>query len=221
MTALLHYQCALLLRSHRWMAPLLLYGAFLVIGVQYGQPLLDSLGYAAAALLPVAAWLTRVCTTNEPDAARDCASAAAGPVRVHLASLLTALFAAVLLGVVVTVLVTAVSDPYSADHRTAVPVLPAAFAGFLAALVCSLIGTAVGALCNRPLLVSPARAIPATTLAALVVLVVSGSPAQAAVSGLVTGSQSGTVALPLLPLAAALVLAAGACAAACRVSARR
>ncbi|MYX58889.1 ABC transporter, partial [Streptomyces sp. SID8382] len=63
MTALLRYQAALLVRSHRWLPPLLLYGAFLGIGVQTGQPILDSLGYAAAALLPVAAWLVRVGVT--------------------------------------------------------------------------------------------------------------------------------------------------------------
>ncbi|MFC6830069.1 ABC transporter, partial [Streptomyces goshikiensis] len=91
MTALLRYQGALLLRSQRWLAPVLLYAAFLAVGFRPGDPVPDSLGYSAAALVPVTAWLVRTCLSVEPDAARDCAAAAAGPVRVHAAALLTGL----------------------------------------------------------------------------------------------------------------------------------
>ncbi|GAA3078558.1 hypothetical protein GCM10020254_23440 [Streptomyces goshikiensis] len=91
MTALLRYQGALLLRSQRWLAPVLLYAAFLAVGFRPGDPVPDSLGYSAAALVPVTAWLVRICLSVEPDAARDCAAAAAGPVRVHAAALLTGL----------------------------------------------------------------------------------------------------------------------------------
>jgi hypothetical protein len=68
---------------------------------------------------------------------------------------------------------------------------------------------------------STGRAVPALLLAALLALVVSGSPANAAVSGLVTGSRSGTVPLPLLPLGAAALLAAAATAVACALTSRR
>ncbi|MDW6059247.1 ATP-binding cassette domain-containing protein [Streptomyces sp. FXJ1.4098] len=98
--ALLRYQAALLARSQRWVPPVVLYGAFMAIGVMAGQPILDSFGYAAAALLPIAAWLVRVCVNNEPAAARNCAAAAAGPARVHLSSVVTGLAAAAGLGVV-------------------------------------------------------------------------------------------------------------------------
>ncbi|MET7571333.1 ABC transporter [Streptomyces sp. NPDC005492] len=221
MTALLRYQAALLLRSQRWLPPLILYVAFLGIGVQGGQPVLDSLGYTAAALLPVAAWLVRICTTNEPPAARSCVAAAVGPGRAHLASLLVALSTAAGLGAVATAVVTLISDPASVDHRTRVPLPAAAAAGLLATLVGALLGTAVGALTNWPLLRSPGRAVPAMLLAALLSVVVSGSPAQAAVSGLVTGSRSGTVQLPLLPLAAAALVTAAATAVACALTSRR
>ncbi|MER7872020.1 ABC transporter [Streptomyces solisilvae] len=221
MTALLRYQAALLVRSHRWLPPLLLYGAFLGIGVQTGQPILDSLGYAAAALLPVAAWLVRVGVTQEPAAARDCAAAALGPGRVHLASVLTGLGAALVLGTAGTLFVAAVSDPHTADHRQEVPVPEATVAGLLAAVACALLGTAVGALCNRPLLRRPGWAIPSTMLAALLVSVAGASPANAAVSGLVDGSHSGAVPMPLLPLALTGAAAAGATALACVFSSRR
>ncbi|MEU4209303.1 ABC transporter [Streptomyces sp. NPDC026206] len=221
MTALLRYQAALLLRSHRWLPPLLLYGVFMAVGVRAGQPVLDSFGYAAAALLPVTAWLVRICVTNEPPSARDCAAAAAGPWRVHLAALLTALLASAALGTAATAVVALISDPRSADRQIAVSLGPAALAGLVAAVTCALLGTAVGALCNRPLLRSTAWAVPCTALAALLVVFAAVSPAYAAVTGLVTGSLSGTVHVPLLPLAAAAACAGGAAAVACAVSTRR
>ncbi|MCT9145351.1 ABC transporter, partial [Streptomyces violarus] len=116
MTALLRYHAALLLRSQRWLPPFLLYAAFLAISVQAGQPVLDSLGYSAAALLPVAAWLARICVTDEPEAARGCVAAAVGPGRAHVACLLVALTGAVALGSVTTLLVTLLSDPVASDH---------------------------------------------------------------------------------------------------------
>jgi hypothetical protein len=221
MTALLSYQTALLVRSQRWLPPFILYAAFLGIGVQGGQPVLDSLGYTAAALLPVAAWMVRICVTNEPPAARSCVAAAVGPGRAHLATLLVALTAAAVVGTVATLAVTLISDPVSAAHQTRVPRLPAGTAGLLATLACALLGTAVGALTTWPLLRSTGRAVPTMLLAALLAVVVTGSPAQAAVSGLVTGSRSGTVPLPLLPLAAAALLTAAAVAVACALTSRR
>ncbi|WP_171162371.1 ABC transporter [Streptomyces sp. I05A-00742] len=221
MTALLRYQTVLLLRSHRWLPPLLLYAVLLTIGVRAGEPVLGSFGLAAGVLLPVAAWLVRVCVTNEPDAARDCAAAAAGPWRVHLAGVLTALSASLVLAAAGTAVVALISDPHSSDRRTAVPLASAAGAGFLAAVSCALLGTAVGALCNRPLLRSTVRSVPATVLAVFLVLLPGGSPAHAAVTELVTGSRSGTVTWLLLPLAVAAVFAAGATAVACALSSRR
>lgn len=221
MRPLLRYQAALLARSQRWLPPFILYAAFLAVGVQGGQPILDSLGYAAAALLPVAAWMVRICVTNEPPAARACVSAAVGPARAHLTSLLVALGAAAALGTLATIAVTLISDPVSADHQTRVPRLPAGAAGLLATLACALLGSAVGALTTWPVLRSTGRAVPAMLLAALLSVVVTGSPAQAAVSGLVTGSRSGTVPIPVLPLAAAALLTAAATAAACALTSRR
>ncbi|GHG46191.1 ABC transporter [Streptomyces griseocarneus] len=221
MTALLRYQATLLIRSHRWLAPLLFHGILLCIGVRPGEPVLDSFAYAAAVLLPTTAWLVRVCVTNEPPAARACAAAAVGPVRAHLAALLTALLASAALGTACAAVVAAVGAPRSTDHRVAVPLLPATLAGLVAALVCALLGVAVGALCNRPLLRSTAWAVPGTMLVACLALFVWGSPARAALSRLTAGSISGSVPVPLPPLAFAAVLAAGATAVACAVSRRR
>ncbi|MFF3285838.1 ABC transporter [Streptomyces sp. NPDC003023] len=210
MTALLGYHLAMLLRSQRWLPPVLLYFAALGVGVQSGGPVLDSLGWTAAALLPATAWLVRVCATQEPAAARSVTAAAGGARRAHLASLITAGVCAAVLGAVAVAVVTLISDPASADHRVAVPRPSAAAAGLLAAAVCVLLGTAVGALCTRPLLHARGWSLTATALLALLALVVGGSPARYAVTCLVTGSRTGTVTLPLVSLLAAAVLAAAA-----------
>ncbi|MEU6330826.1 ABC transporter [Streptomyces sp. NPDC047049] len=221
MIALLRYQTALLFRSYRWLPPVILYAAWLAAGVQSGDPILGGLGWAAGGLLPVAVWLTRVCVTNEPPAARNCTAAAAGPGRAHLAAVLAAVCTAVLLALLGTALVVLLSDPHSTGHRVAVPVLPAAAAGLLGALVCLLTGTAIGVLSNRPVLRSSGWSIPVGMLAALLLLVLGASPANAAVSGLVTGSLHGTITTPWLPLAATALLAAAATAVACALSSRR
>ncbi|MFF3389688.1 ABC transporter [Streptomyces sp. NPDC002669] len=218
MTALLRYQTALLVRSQHWLAPVLLYAAFLAVGVQWGRPVLDSLGYAAAGLLPVTAWLVRLCVNQEPPAARTVTAAAAGPVRAHLAALLAALGCAGLLGTAGTVIVLVISRPAGADNGVRVPLLPAGIAGLLAAACCVLLGAAVGALCTRPLLHRRGWSVAATVAAALLVLVAEGSPANSAVAGLVTGSRTGTVHVPVLALALALVLAAAAAALTCRLA---
>ncbi|MGW7491981.1 ABC transporter [Streptomyces sp. NPDC054786] len=221
MIALLRYQAALLVGSHRWLPPVILYAAWLAIGIRSGGPILDGFGYAAGGLLPAAAWLTRVCVTNEPPAARNCTATAAGPGRAHLAGVLTAVCTALLLGLLGTALVTLLSDPHSTDHQVAVPVLPAVLAGLLAALACLLMGTAIGALSNWPVLRSPGWSIPVGMLAALLLLVLSASPANAALSGLVTGSLHGTITTPWLPLAATILIATAATAVACALSSRR
>ncbi|MFE9814512.1 ABC transporter [Streptomyces sp. NPDC005773] len=222
MTALIRYQAALLLRSQRWLAPVLLYVAFLGVGVRSGQPVLDSLGYTAAGLLPVTAWLVQVCVTQEPPAARTVVAAAVGGrPRAHLAALLAALGCAGLLGAAATAVVLLISEPASTDHTAEVPLPSAGLAGLLAAVCCVLLGVAVGALCTRPLLHRRGWSIAATALAALLALVTSGSPAKYAVTGLVTGSLTGAVHVPVLPLLGAGAVAAAAAAVACRLTSVR
>ncbi|MFJ4777313.1 ABC transporter [Streptomyces sp. NPDC088762] len=215
MTALLRYQGALLLRSQRWLAPLIVYAAFVGAGIRPGDPMPDSLGFAAAGLVPVTAWLVRICVTGEPDAARDCTAAAAGPVRVHAASLLTALAGALAAGAAAAAVALLTGDRAGADPGAA------ALAGAVAVAACALTGAAVGALCSRPLVRRRGHAVLAGTLGSLLAWVLAFSPARAAVSALVTAARSGTVPLPLVPLAGALLLAAGAGTAACLAAARR
>ncbi|WP_333770865.1 ATP-binding cassette domain-containing protein [Streptomyces sp. IBSBF 2435] len=206
--ALLRYQADLLARSHRWLPPLLFYGAVMAIGVTGGQPLLGSLGYAAALLLPVAAWMVRVCVGNEPSAARACVASAVGAGRAHAAALLAGLLASSLLGAAGTGVVAVIGSAHSDDMSAGVPRGAAIVAGLAAAAVSVLLGAAVGAVTNPPLLRSGGWSFLVTAVLAGAVLIVSGSPAQAAVTGLVTGSRTGSVHYPLLGLAVSALLAA-------------
>ncbi|MET9690424.1 ABC transporter [Streptomyces sp. NPDC006514] len=215
MTALLRYQGALLLRSQRWLAPLITYAAFVAVGIRPGDPVLDSLGFTAAGLVPATAWLVRICVGVEPDAARACTAAAAGPVRVHAAALLTASAAALAAGAA------AAAVALLTGERAGASLGAAALAGALAMTACALTGAAVGALCSRPLVRRRGYAVLAGTLGSLLALVLAVSPARGAISALVTAGRSGTVSLPLTALAGALVLAVGAGTAASLAAARR
>lgn len=208
MIALLRYRAASLARSQRWLAPVLLYAAFLAVGVRWGQPVLDSLGYAAAGLLPVTAWLVQICAGLEPPAARTVVAAVTGSPRAHLASLLAALGCAWTLGAAAVLAVLLISDPASTDRAVPVPFPPAAAAGLLAVGCCVLLGAVAGALCSRPVLRGRGWSVAATVLAVLLALVTSGSPANSAVAGLVAGSLTGTVHLPVLPFLVSAALAA-------------
>ncbi len=221
LTPLAGYQLALLARSQRWLAPVLLYAAFVAVGVQGGQPVLDSLGYGAAALLPVAAWLTRLCVTGEPPAARHCAAAATSPARAHLAALLTAFGCAAALGTLATAFVMLVSRWADTDGQVRINPLSAAGAGLLAVLTCALLGTAVGALGSRPVLHGTGWSIALTAIGSLLALVTAGSPARLAVNALVGGSHSGAVVLSPVPFAVAVLLTGAVGAAVCALSSRR
>ncbi|MFH8620019.1 ABC transporter [Streptomyces sp. NPDC017979] len=208
MIALLGYQTALLLRSQRWLAPLVLYALLIADGALSGRPL-ESLGYAAAGLLPVTAWLVRLCANQEPAAARDVVAAASGPVRAHAAALLAATVCAGALGVLGTgaVLLGKAADP---PRGPAVPLAEAGAAGLLAAAACVLTGAAIGAVCTRPVLRRAGWSWAATALLSLLALVVPYSPANRAVFDMVDGAGGTSSPLPLLPLAAALAVACAA-----------
>ncbi|MEW2457592.1 ABC transporter [Streptomyces albus] len=219
--ALTRYQLAMLLRSQRWLAPLLLYAGLLAVGLGAGRPLLDSLGLAAAVLLPATAWLVRICVTAEPDAARHCAVAVTGAARAHLAAVAAGVVTALGFGLPAVALVAFVGDPHSTDGRRAVPVAPAVAAGLCGVLACVLVGAAVGMLCNRPLIRSRGIAVAATSLLTLPALALGTSPANAAVGELSRASAEGAVPLPWVPVLGAVAVAGLAAAAACAVAGRR
>jgi hypothetical protein len=223
MTALLRYQAAILLRSHRWIFPLIAYGLLVAAGTAAGATLpaagpaqlavkstqlAEGLDWSAAMLVPVVAFLTRSMLTAEPDAARACVAAAAGPARAQLAALLTALGGGIVLGVAgacLTLLITGSAATASAH-------LDIFAAGLLTAVVCLLVGSAAGALCNPPLLRHPGAAMLATLAAAVFALAADVSPASAALrrGGTARGGAHWPGAIPLLTAACLLAVIWGA-----------
>jgi hypothetical protein len=190
-TALLRYQAAIMLRSNRWIFPLIGYGLLIAVGAAGSSSLAESLDWSGAMLVPVTAFLTRAMLTAEPDAARACVAAAAGPVRAQLATLVVPLGGGALLGLVAVVFDVLISEPASRapvsglfGKVTALAGHPGiVVAGLLIALVCLLVGSAAGALCNPPLLRHPGAAMLSTLAAIVAALAVSVSPASAAISG--------------------------------------
>jgi hypothetical protein len=227
-TALLRYQTANLFRSHRWIVPLILYallisvagtGAHLSASTHAelarleGQNLASSFDWSAAILVPVVALLTRSMLTAEPGAARACVAVARGPGLAQLATLLVAFAGGLVLG-----LAGACYELLTNPRDTAllIPFL----AGLGKALVCVLVGSAVGALFNPPLIRHAAVALLSTIAAVVVALVSSASPASAALHG--NGATVQSAAWPTgVPLLAALGLVAISWGASCWLAGRR
>jgi hypothetical protein len=224
MIALLRYQTANLFKSHRWILPLILYVVLISVGgVGSGSDelpphlraeiLTDGLDWSAGILVPVVAVLTRSMLTIEPAAARACVSAASGPVRAQLATLLTALAGGAVLGVV-----GACYELVTCGHNT--PLLVPFVAGLGKALVCVLVGSAVGTLFNPPVIRHQAAALLSTIAAVVVAWVSSISPANAALHG--SGANIQSAAWPAgVPMLAAFALVVASWGVSCWLAGRR
>lgn len=211
MPALIRYYLALLVRSGRWLPATIFYAAIVAIGTQGSAKVGEALGYAGAILVPSVAWLTRAALTAEPEAARHCVAGALGPRRPHLAALAAAAIAGFALAAFgAAAMLAAVGT---------VRPLTALAAGLLTMATCVLAGSAVGALCNPPILVRAAWAIPIAGIVAITVLVAAGSPVNAAIRG-ITPSDRGAR-LPVLPTVLVVVATAACWAVSTYVAARK
>ena len=215
MTALLRYQSGVLFRSHRWIFPLIGYALLLAAGAAGpgNQSLPSGLDWSAAILVPAVAVLTRSMLTAEPGAARACVAAATGAGKAQLATLVIAFAAGAVLGVV-----GAGYELLTSSHKAGL--LIPLMAGLSTALICALVGSAVGTLFNPPLIRHPAAALLCTIGAVVLAWVARISPANAALRG--NGAPVHSAAWPTgLPLVAALVLVAVAWTASCWLAGRR
>lgn len=227
MIALVRYETGLLLRSHRWIPPAVLF----VLGVaglggaalRHGAGLNPGLAWSALMLVPVTAWLTRSILTAEPEAARAVVAAAGGPRRAHLAALIAAGLAAAVLGLAgVTGEMVSLGLPRSAATNAieAGRAFTDVGGGLVAALICLLVGSAIAALLNPPVIRRPAAGMLGTAGAVVLALAWNVSPANAAVRGVGYGHLEKAWA-PGAALLAAVILAALAWAISAQVAARR
>ena len=199
MTALVRYELAVLVRSHRWIPPAVLFvlGVFGLGGatLPHGAGLSQGLAWSALMLVPVGAWLTRSMLTAEPAAARACVAAAGGPRRTQLSALTAAALAGAALGLLGVVWeVVSLGVPRSAVTNTIETgdLLSSLGGGLVAGLICLLVGSSVAALFNPPLVRRPATAMLCTTAAVVLALAWNGSPANAAVRSAGYGSAERT-----------------------------
>jgi hypothetical protein len=205
MITLVRYEAELLLRSHRWILPAVFYAVFVwLTGGAGGEQLGAGLGWSAAALVPVVAWLTRQMLIAEPGEARSCIAAAGGPRRVQVAALIAALAAGMVLGlggVVYDLVAGKAPGSGPAGYARTIAV------GLAATLICAAVGSAIGALCNPPVVRTVAGAALSTIGVVVAALVSSVSPANAAIR--VAGTQPHASAWPVGPplIAAAALLA--------------
>ncbi len=227
MIALGRYHVSLLLRSHRWIPAAVIYvigvvGLGGVGGPASGTALQQGLSWSALILVPCVAWLTRSVLTAEPPAARSCVAAASGPRRAQLAALGAALGVAAVFAIVGICWELITSGVVRAPHTNTVmfgQTVADLGKGAGAALICLLVGSAIGAMCNPPVIRRPAASMLASTAAVVLGLVWSVSPANAAVrSGY--GSTAGSWP-PGLPITAAIALLVVAWSVSALVAARR
>jgi hypothetical protein len=215
-TALLRYQSGVLFRSHRWIFPLIGYALLLAVGRagRGSQSLASGLDWSAAILVPVVAVLTRSMLTAEPGAARACVAVASSAARAQLATLITAFAAGAVLG-----LAGAGYELLTTGHRSGL--LTPLTAGLGTALICALVGSAVGTLFNPPLIRHPAVALLCTIGAVILAWVARISPANAALRGNGASVHSAAAWPTGVPLVAALVLVVAAWTASCWLAGRR
>lgn len=167
MIAVARFTAAGCVASQRWVAPTLAYVVALAATYAAGGDPLTNLSVGAAALFPVAAWLT-VATLNDEDDDHAAVTAAlvGGPRRLRLAKLgLSAAAGAVL---------AAVGIGFAAVRAPLAPTDVAA--GVVADLAAILGGVAGGALCARPLVARTGSALLLLCLLTLAELVVPGAP---------------------------------------------
>ncbi|HUN33028.1 MAG TPA: hypothetical protein VMU95_13535 [Trebonia sp.] len=188
MIALLRYETAILARSYRWLFPVITYAFLVSVGFEGQTPLAEGLDWSAAMLVPAVALLTRMIVCAEPDAARAVVGAAAGPARAHLAALASAVGAGLLLGLAGAVFEVLTSESVErgpaggpAAKLAATLAHPAVLvAGLAVAVICVLVGSAAGTLCNPPLIRHQGMAILSTLCLVVLGLAAGVSPAAAA-----------------------------------------
>jgi hypothetical protein len=142
MTAVVRYLFADVLRTQRWVAPLLTYlVALMIIGPPTG-PVLPTYAMAAAALVPVGMWITVVVFhSEEPAQAAITMSITGGFHRVWPAKVLTALLSTLVLGYTSLIWLTVTNNQYANVG-----------VGFVDYTMTAFAGVAFGTLISRPIL---------------------------------------------------------------------
>jgi hypothetical protein len=170
-TALVRYVLADVLRTQRWLPPLLVHLA--VLGMLYASdagPPLPAYAGTCVLVYPMSVWLTVVISTAEDPVRRTITVVTAGGWARAQAAVTTLSVLAALGLALIAALVPVVTQPRPYPPGTVAQ-------GFAALAVCALVGVGVGVLCGRPVITQPGWSVlAATALVALVFLFGSTPP---------------------------------------------
>lgn len=215
MIAVARYELRALLLTQRWVAPFLLFAAFLAI--LYAGPAgpgITPFAVTSFGLIPIAAFVTRALLHAEDDIARQVTVAAAGSrVRVQVAALVAAAALAAALSLL------GVAWGVAADSR--LHALKLIMGGLALHLLFGAVGVALGAVFSRPLTSPVGPAVLGIVATTTLLLAIPVSPVSWAIRTL-THHQHQALAGPMAaPVTAVVVLAAVGLAASLLAAARR
>jgi hypothetical protein len=144
MIALVRYVGTDTLRSQRWVAPLLCFGAIdSIIGAQTGSAL-PSYAIEAAALLFITIWLTVVVVNNEDPIQQTITEVCAGSqTKLRISKLVVSLVLGIALGLLGMIAPTILTGSPTTTKEVA--------AGFGAQVITAVMGVTFGAICSRPI----------------------------------------------------------------------
>lgn len=144
MIALVRYVGTDTLRSQRWVAPLLCFGAIdSIIGAQTGS-VLPSYAIEAAALLFITIWLTVVVVNNEDPIQQTITEVCAGSqTKLRISKLVVSLVLGIALGLLGMIAPTILTGSPTTTKEVA--------AGFGAQVITAVMGVTFGAICSRPI----------------------------------------------------------------------
>lgn len=199
MTTLMRYFAADVVRAQRWAAPMLVYLAALMITTPTIGPVLPTYAMSAAALLPVAMWITVVVFHSEEPVQAAITMVVVGAfTRVWLGKVVTALLGAFVLGLAALFWIS-VATP---DTVTAVRL----GIGAVDYVMNALAGVALGTLISRPVTPKIAWTVLLGVAVCLAQLLIKHAPPTNAMLQLYSGSGPDAVGAVLLIAAETVVL---------------
>jgi hypothetical protein len=224
--AIARYRLALFLSTQSWLGPVALLGVALA-GVTAGNPPAGEVfNYTAAALLPCVIWLARAGIVAEPPRVFSCTATSVGTGRAHLAVILAATTAGLIVCLTTFVAVSALVLLAGATDLRGHALDPAQMAavfigGLITQLTVAAVGVAIAVVTNAPVLRRPAIGLFAAALALVFAYVSPWSPAHVAFTTYEAGQRAGNPSGPWLALALSLFVLAACATGAVAVAHRR
>ncbi|HEX3425727.1 MAG TPA: hypothetical protein VHT30_06320 [Acidimicrobiales bacterium] len=150
MTAIVRYVASDAIRSQRWVAPVVVFAAFVAIANSNAGPMLTTYADTVAVLFPIAIWLSwAILGAEDPVQVEVSIVTVGSDIRYRVGKLLTCLVGGAILSAVAVAVPVAVAIPSATGGRG---IATDAVAGLFAHLFVVLFAVGVGALTSRPVI---------------------------------------------------------------------